>query len=298
MKIIGRKKEIEELMRLYKSGKPELVAVYGRRRVGKTFLINTLFADKITFSHTGVSPDDLAKSGEKKMKLQLSAFYGSLLSQGMRPSKKPGSWIEAFTLLIEFLESKKNGQRQVVFIDELPWIDTIRSDFISSFGWFWNQWACKQNDLMLIVCGSANSWINGHLINAHGGLYNRLTYTLRLTSFSLKESLDYLANKNTKTSKYKVAIINMVLGGIPYYLEYYQENLSIEENIDNFFFKDNAKLRSEFNNLFSSTFADDKLTKKNSYCLSRTQQRIYEKRIVGSYRRIRWRSYIQMPGSA
>lgn len=180
----------------------------------------------------------------------------------MKKEKKPTSWIEAFSLLISFLEKKRNGQRQVVFIDELSWLDTARSNFIGAFSWFWNQWGSKQNDLLLIVCGSATSWIMNQLINAHGGLYNRLTYSIRLTPFSLKETQEYLLSNNIKTTPYKIALIDMVLGGIPYYLGYYKDNLSLEENIDNFFFKEDAKLELEFDNLFSSTFDNDKLAKK------------------------------------
>lgn len=80
MKITGREKEIKELNSLYNSNKAELVAIYGRRRVGKTFLVNTLFADKFAFVHTRISPDDLEKSNKTKLDSQLEAFYGSLLS--------------------------------------------------------------------------------------------------------------------------------------------------------------------------------------------------------------------------
>ncbi len=269
MKITGREKEIKELNSLYNSNKAELVAIYGRRRVGKTFLVNTLFADKFAFVHTGISPDDLEKSNKTKLDSQLEAFYGSLLSQGMDIRKKPSSWIEAFSLLIQFLEAKRSNERKVVFIDEFPWLDTTRSNFIGAFSWFWNQWGSKQNNLMFIICGSATSWIMNNLINAHGGLYNRLTYSIRLSPFTLKESYEYLENNSNKTTQYKVAMLDMVLGGIPYYLNYYKDNLSLDENIDNFFFKEDAKLALEFDNLFSSTFDNDKLAKKMVIALAK-----------------------------
>jgi AAA+ ATPase superfamily predicted ATPase len=279
MNIIGRKKEIKELTNLFNSNKPEFVAIYGRRRVGKTFLVSTLFLDKIVFSHTGISPDSFDKN-DRKLRNQLEAFYGSLLSQGMKPKRKPQTWIDAFTLLIEFLESKKNSQRQVIFIDELPWLDTAGSNFIPAFSWFWNQYASKQNNLMLIVCGSANSWIMDHLINAHDGLYNRLTYSIHLSPFSLKESMDYLLSKNIPVTKYKTTLISMILGGIPYYLNYYEDKITIEENIDNLFFNKDAKLSLEFDNLFSSTFDQDKLAKKMVVALSKDKKGCTRKELL------------------
>lgn len=279
MDIIGREKEINELMTLYNSPNPEFVAIYGRRRVGKTFLISNLFSDKIVFAHTGISPDSFLKE-DRKLKYQLDAFYGSLLSQGMKVKNKPKSWIEAFTLLIEFLEAKKDGQKQVVFIDELPWLDTTNSNFIPAFSWFWNQYGAKRSDLMLIVCGSANSWIMDHLINAHDGLYNRLTYSIHLSPFSLKETMDYFINRHVPINKYKTTLISMVLGGIPYYLNYYVDNMTIEENIDNLFFNKDAKLLLEFDNLFSSTFDKDKLAKKIVIALSKNRKGCTRKELL------------------
>ncbi len=280
MEIIGREKEIKELKRLFASDKPELVAVYGRRRVGKTYLINNLFADEMIFTHIGSAPDDLQNDERGKMRAQLESFYGSLLSQGLKKGKKPRSWIEAFTLLISLLESKRDGNRHVVFIDELPWLDTPRSSFLSSFSWFWNQWGSKQKDLMFIVCGSAISWINNHLINAHGGLYDRLTYSIRLSPFSLKESAQFLRSLGINTSNYKIAMLNMVLGGIPYYLSYYDDHMSLEENIDNLFFKKDAKMANEFDNLLSSSFENEKLTKKFILTLAKKREGYTRKELL------------------
>ncbi len=280
MEIIGREKEAKELKRLFASEKPELVAIYGRRRVGKTYLINNLFADEMIFTHAGLAPDDLQKDEKRKMRIQLEAFYGSLLSQGLKGGKKPRSWIEAFTLLIALLERKRDGNRHVVFIDELPWLDTARSSFLTSFSWFWNQWGSKQKDLMFIVCGSAISWINNHLINAHGGLYDRLTYSIRLSPFSLKESAQFLKSRGIKTSNYNIAKINMVLGGIPYYLSYYDEYLSLEGNIDNLFFKKDAKMANEFDNLLSSSFDNDKLAKRFILTLAKKSEGYTRKELI------------------
>ena len=153
--IIGRKTEIEELMSLYRSKKSEFVAVYGRRRVGKTYLIKELFKDKMTFYHTGMSPIDTAK--DNILQDQLKSFHNSLIRYGMEDEKPPESWIEAFFLLEKLLKSQEGKERQVVFIDELPWMDTPRSGFLSAFEHFWNGWGSDNDKLMLIVCGSAAS---------------------------------------------------------------------------------------------------------------------------------------------
>ena len=256
MELIGREKEAKELNRLYNSNKPELVAIYGRRRVGKTYLIDTYFADKITFTHTGMSPDELEKIDARKLNSQLDAFYGSLLSQGMQAKRKPKTWIEAFTLLIEFLESKKNGQRRIVFIDELPWLDTPRSNFIPAFGWFWNNYGCKQQDLMVIVCGSATSWMDEKITKNKGGLFNRQTCRLYLEPFTLNETEKFLDKKGINWSRYEIAECYMIMGGIPYYLDLLDSELSLKQNIDNLFFRKKGELWDEFEHLYKTLFTN------------------------------------------
>ena len=156
--IVGRQAEIAELEKLYHSERPEFVAVYGRRRVGKTFLIKQALKGRITFQHTGVSPID--QSGDRgRMRMQLESFYYSLLNYGLEGYSAPKTWMEAFFLLEQLLQNLDNGERQVVFIDELPWMDTPRSGFLPAFESFWNGWCSGRDNIMLIVCGSATSWI-------------------------------------------------------------------------------------------------------------------------------------------
>ena len=183
--MIGRKEEIKELMDLYDSKEAQFVVIYGRRRVGKTYLVNETFQGKFTFRHAGLSPSNELKVG--MLKAQLDSFYESLIMQGMKKTEKPKSWMDAFFLLKQHLENVDTGARQLVFIDELPWLDTPRSNFMMALESFWNNWGCHRKNLMLVVCGSANSWILDNLINNHGGLYNRLTYQIHLLHFSLKE---------------------------------------------------------------------------------------------------------------
>ncbi|MBQ9624301.1 MAG: hypothetical protein IJR39_13335, partial [Treponema sp.] len=160
MPIIGREKEKAELEHLYESNRAEFVAIYGRRRVGKTYLIDETFTDRITFRHAGLSPIELGQSPETRpIKLQLQAFYFSLLRHGMKKSHCPKDWLEAFFMLSNHLQNIDDGSRQLVFIDELPWLDTPKSGFITGLEAFWNGWACSRHNLMLVICGSANSWI-------------------------------------------------------------------------------------------------------------------------------------------
>ena len=156
----------------YDSGRPEFIAVYGRRRVGKTYLIDETLKDRITFRHSGLSPVD-EQNHKNGLKEQLKHFYLSLQLQGMKRSKCPTSWLEAFFMLERHLQSIDNGSRQVVFLDELPWMDTPRSGFITALEAFWNGWAYHRDNMMLVVCGSATSWMTDKLINNYGGLYGR-----------------------------------------------------------------------------------------------------------------------------
>ena len=250
--MIGRKKEIALLKRLYESNKAQFVAVYGRRRVGKTYLINDVFGEKITFRHTGLSP--IESGDESPLKKQLKHFYNSLLLHGMPRSKCPENWLDAFLMLELFLQSKDDGSRQLIFIDELPWLDTPKSGFITALEGFWNTWACSRKNLMLIVCGSATAWMTDKLINNHGGLYNRITSEIKLSPFTLGECEEYFNSENIKLSRYDIVQSYMITGGIPYYLSYYQSGLSLAQNVDNIFFSTNAPLKDEFKRLFNSIF--------------------------------------------
>lgn len=246
--MIGRQREKAELLKAYESSKAELVAIYGRYGVGKTTLVEETLKERITFHHIGLAcPQD-------KLKIQLSHFYNSLIIQGMEPCKKPESWLDAFLLLEMHLQKIDDGKRQLVFFDELPWMDTPRSGFLQAFEGFWNNWGCHRKNLMVIVCGSANSWILNKLINAHGGLYGSVTHEIKLTPFTLHECEEYYKANNIKLSRYDIVQSYMILGGIPFYMGYIDGELSLAQNIDNLFFSKNAQLMIEYDRLFSSVF--------------------------------------------
>ena len=253
--MIGRELEQKVLYRLYESEKPEFVAIYGRRRVGKTFLVDEVFEGKLSFRHAGLSPAEWRNENDA-LTAQLKHFYQSLKLHGLRNEPCPVDWLEAFYLLEKLLGSLPGPGRQVVFLDELPWLDTPHSGFVTALEGFWNTWACHRKNFMLVVCGSASSWMLDHLINNHGGLYGRLTSRIRLAPFSLKETEDFFRQKNVKLSRYDIVQAYMAVGGIPYYLDAFESGLSLSQNLDQLFFADHAVFENEYEMLFSSIFSD------------------------------------------
>lgn len=252
MRIIGRSQEIKDLEALYSNGRPEFVVVYGRRRVGKTFLINELFKNRTAFSHTALSPVEI--SGNELMKMQLQHFTHSLIRQGANVESVPSNWLDAFFLLEQYLEAKADGKRMLVFIDELPWLDTPRSGFVTAFEAFWNGWCAKREDIMLVVCGSAVAWVSDRLLNNKGGLFNRITKEIKLRPFILRESEEFLKSRNIIMDRYDIMQSYMIFGGIPYYMDFFSKGLSLAQNVDKLVFNKNGTLASEFDRLLSSVF--------------------------------------------
>ena len=247
MNIIGRKREQKILASIVKSGRPEFVVVYGRRRVGKTFLINSYFKERFAFKFTGLA--------KKDMKLQLKRFGDELRRQGFRDITTPRSWFEAFDCLRDFLEKTKRAKsRQVVFIDELPFMDSQRSNLVPALENFWNSWGCTQSQLILIICGSATTWITHKIIKNHGGLHNRLTVKMNLHPFSLFETRQHLRAMKVDFSQRDIMECYMIMGGIPYYQSLLQSGLSLAQNVDNLFFNKDGRLVDEFDNLYASLF--------------------------------------------
>lgn len=258
--IIGRKKEISELERLYNSNKAEFVAVYGRRRVGKTFLVKQLFEKELVFSVAGLANEKTAK--------QLKNFTKTLQLYDKGISETPADWIDAFDLLIRYLVSLGEG-RKVILLDELPWMDTPRSGFISALEHFWNGWASMRKDIMLIVCGSVSSWIMDKLINNHGGLHNRITKRILLQPFNLSESEEMLQSVGLNLSRYEVAETYMIFGGIPFYLSMFDASKSLSQNVDALLFDKDASFADEFENLYASLFRNSEDYVKVVTCMSK-----------------------------
>ncbi|MDR0415351.1 MAG: ATP-binding protein [Prevotellaceae bacterium] len=246
MKIVGRENEQETLRQQVESDKPEFVAVYGRRRVGKTFLIKEFFSNSFTFYHTGV-----ANVGTQE---QLANFNTSLNEYGKIRYPLADSWFEAFRHLAHLLQNSSRKDKKVVFLDELPWMDTPRSRFISALEHFWNAWASSRPDILLIVCGSATSWMINKLIKNHGGLHNRVTRQMFIEPFTLGECEEFYAHKKITMNRRQIVESYMMLGGIPYYLSLMDRSLSLTQNIDTLCFTTSGALWEEFSNLYASLF--------------------------------------------
>ena len=256
MELIGRQREIDFFNRVYLSKKAEFIAVYGRRRVGKTYMIRQLYQDKWCFSHTGLSPMEKEKNGASLLDIQLQNFASSLRQYGSDIDKTPSNWLEAFDELIELLKRHRKKKRCVVFIDELPWLDTERSSFMMAFEHFWNGWASAQPNIMLITCGSSTSWMEDKLINNKGGLYGRVTGEVHLAPFTLSECEQYYRYRGINMPRYDQLQCYMIFGGIPYYMDRLQSGKSLAENVDAAFFEKRAPLRGEFERLFASLFTN------------------------------------------
>jgi len=245
--IIGRKKEIKQLDKVVASRKSEFVALYGRRRVGKTFLVREYFDYTFDFQLTG-----LANANTEQ---QLTNFHIAIERQTEISAEKiPKNWIAAFQLLIDHLESIDEARKKVIFLDELPWLNTAKSDFMMALEHFWNSWATNRKDIVLITCGSAASWMVNELINNHGGLHNRVTERIKIFPFNLQETEQMLLSKNPAIDRYQILQIYMTMGGIPYYLEAISPEKSAAQNIEEMCFRKGALLTLEFKNLFASLF--------------------------------------------
>ncbi len=243
--LIGREQEKQQLLNLLESDQSEFVAVYGRRRVGKTFLVREAFGYRFAFQHTGILNASLHE--------QLTEFQQSLKSSGYRKCPEPTNWHEAFHLLGRLLEKSKDTKK-VVFIDELPWMDTPNSNFISALDHFWNGWATTRKDIVMIVCGSATSWIINKVIMNYGGLHNRLTQQIFLRPFTLTECEQYSQARRLGFTRKQLLEGYMAIGGIPYYWSLLQKGKSLAQNFDRMFFAENGEMTREFDALYASLF--------------------------------------------
>lgn len=242
--MFGREEEKRILLSLLESEKSEFVAIYGRRRVGKTYLVRETFNYNFAFQHTGLQGGSIHE--------QLEEFANSLIMAGMKKVKRPKNWSQAFFMLGQYLSTIPN--KKVIFIDELPWLDTPNSKFVAALDHFWNGWATARKDIVLVVCGSATSWIIDKVVMNYGGLHNRLTEQIYLRPFTLRECEQYALEKNLGMSRRNILETYMVLGGIPFYWDMLRKDLSWAQNIDRMFFHPNAKMRNEFDALYKSLF--------------------------------------------
>lgn len=242
--MIGRTKESGQLKKLYLHHKSDFVAIYGRRRIGKTYLVREYFKNKIFFHHTGIA--------EVNMKMQLKNFNRSLNTY-CNTTEPAADWFDAFFQLQKGI-LRSRAKKKVIFIDELPWMDTPRSNFLSALEHFWNNWASHRTDILLIICGSATSYMVKNIFGNKKGLHNRITHKIKLSPFTLKETSDFLLSKKIKWTPYQICKTYMTMGGIPFYLDAIETGQSPDQAIDKLFFDPNGLLQNEFQHLYASLF--------------------------------------------
>ena len=243
----GREAETETLTALLQHNKAELVAILGRRRVGKTYLVKKVFRETLCFHFTGI------KDAEKT--IVLSEFTEKIKT--LAPTKfavaAPQNWMDAFRLLKKYLLTIKSKKKKVVFLDEFPWMDNHRAGFLPAFEFFWNDWAVDQN-IIIVLCGSSTSWMIKNVLNNKGGLHNRITKYINLAPFTLRETKQMLALKGIALPQYEIIQLYMALGGVPYYLNEIKKGESAIQSIDRILFSEKSTLKNEFKNLYRALF--------------------------------------------
>ncbi len=256
--IIGRNKEKKELEDAYDSSQAELIAVYGRRRVGKTYLVKNFFQQKkcVFFQTTGIYKGTLKQQLDRFAKELGASFYkGASIAAST-------TWIDAFEALTQAIEQVPKNKLIVLFFDELPWMATRKSGIISAIEYFWNRYWSNKSQIKLILCGSAASWIIKNIIKNRGGLHNRITRKIRLTPFNLQETFLYLKYIKYPCNHKQATKIYMVTGGVPFYLKNFKKNLSVDQNINNLFINPEGIFFNEFDEIFSSLFENSEQYKE------------------------------------
>lgn len=244
-KLVGRKKELQELDWAMHSAKSELIILKGRRRIGKTFLIRSFFNDKYTFHFVGAH--------KMSKRVQLSNFRDTLIKYSGKDMPELLNWHDAFSALIQYLECCKE-ERKVLFFDEMPWADSHGSDFVEELEYFWANWVQNRDDIVFIACGSATSWMKEKIEDNQGGLHNRITHRIYLRPFYLNECKEYLQNHGFEWDDYTIMQMYMIFGGVPYYLSLLRPYLSLPQNVDNLLFVTGGDLSNEFDELYSALF--------------------------------------------
>jgi uncharacterized protein len=244
---IGREKETAVLHEAFASREAEMVAIIGRRRIGKTALIKHVYAEHIDFEATGVQNAPLTEQLQNfALRLNDTFHDGAAVF-------KPSNWLEAFYLLGAALDRQKKEGRMVVFLDELPWFDSHKSGFIRGLGYFWNSWAVNK-DIVVVICGSAASWMIENVVNDRGGLHNRITKQIHLKPFTLSETERYFQSRYINFNPYQIVQIYLAIGGVPHYLKAIKGDKSAVQNIDALCFAEGGLLKNEFSRLYSSLF--------------------------------------------
>ncbi len=271
--IVGRVEEQSILKQAFESEKSELIALYGRRRIGKTFLIREFFKKRIVFEVTGLyngNMSDQLQNFTKEVKKRTKSSVAEL----------PNSWLNAFTMLEQYLDTQKGSRKKVVFIDEFPWMATVRSRFLMAFENFWNTYCIKRKDILVVICGSAASYMVQKIIRNKGGLHNRISRKIRLLPFNLHETELFLKRNGIKYTRYDIIQVYMALGGVPHHLEKLSKGLSVPQNIDALCFSNYGTLNDEFNQLYVSLFDESERHMKIIRTLARTNKGLTRNELI------------------
>jgi AAA+ ATPase superfamily predicted ATPase len=251
MRLTGRNKEQSTLHDLFQSKRPEFLAVYGRRRVGKTYLIREFFNDKdcFFFNVTGIQHGN--------MKAQINRFtkeIGRVFYKGGE-IKERKNWLDTFDALTQAMEKFVNKDQTIVlFFDEFPWMASPRSGLLQAVDHFWNHTWSNDARIKLIICGSSASWIINNIINNKGGLHNRITRKMLLMPFNLGDTKAFLLAQHINLNHKQITQLYMATGGVPYYLNAAKSGFSATQLIEQLAFQEDSLLFKEFDNLFSSLF--------------------------------------------
>ncbi len=269
--MIGREYERGLLLKKAESDLSEFVVIYGRRRVGKTFFVRESFNYIFTFQHSG-----LAKTG---MKGQLAAFRTSLIDAGFSDCPELGNWLDAFNAL-KVVINRSRKKKKVIFLDEIPWMDTPKSDFVSQLEFFWNRWASSRKDILLIICGSATSWIIKKVFKNKGGLHNRVTERIPIKPFTLRECELYCSSQGLRLGREQICSLFMTIGGVAYYWSLLRKGMSAAQNIDQLFFTADAKLSGEYDELYGSLFKNPEPYKRIIQALATRASGLTRKELI------------------
>ncbi len=272
--MIGRENEIARLTNSLKSEKSELIAIYGRRRIGKTYLIRNLFKNEICFEATGLY--------EGSTEQQLLVFLRQLhiVDKKTQSISKLKNWDEAFELLKKYITGIRNKKKKVIFIDEFPWFDTHKSDFLLYFGHFWNTFCEKRNDLVVVLCGSAASYMVQNILQNKGSLHGRLSYKLQINPFTLHETKQYLISQGIHWTNYNIIQLYIALGGVPHYLSKVIKQESVTQNIQRLCFDSNGDLVNEFEEVFNSLFTHANTHKEIIKQLGKSQKGMTREELI------------------
>ncbi|PCH57382.1 MAG: ATPase [Legionellales bacterium] len=248
-KIAGRIAEQQILTAALQSNKAELIALYGRRRIGKTYLVNSFFKDKgLFFELTGIKDASL-----KQQLLNFNLEFSNLFFNGKQQTT-PSSWLKAFAQLQQQIGNISPEKKIILFFDEIPWLASPRSNFLGALEHFWNRHASRNNNVIVIICGSAASWMIKKIINNKGGLHGRLTRKIRLLPFTLQETKQFLQANNIDLDNKQIIEIYMAIGGVAKYLTFIERGKSSAQIINDICFSPNGALSREFHNLYHSLF--------------------------------------------